>query len=83
MTTQKAILWLTIQGKVDQMLKFKNLEINPHELTIRDRTQFLRLLDCFGLKYEILEENKQIWDEWLEEEISPKEIIISVRNLND
>ena len=65
MTTQKAILWLTIQGKVDQMLKFKNLEINPHELTIRDRTQFLRLLDCFDLKYEILEENKQIWDEWL------------------
>ena len=65
------------------MLKFKNLKINPHELTVRDRTQFLRLLDCFGIKYEILEENKQLWDEWLEEEISPKEIIISVQNLND
>tara|TARA_Y100000310_G_scaffold70737_1_gene66474 strand:+ start:813 stop:1010 length:198 start_codon:yes stop_codon:yes gene_type:complete len=65
------------------MLRVQTLEINPHELTVRSRTEFLRLLDCFGIEFKILEENKQIWDEWLEEEISPKEIIISVRNLSD
>jgi len=41
----------------------------------------LRLLDCFGLKYEILEENKQIWDEWLEEEMPPSRAAYGVVDL--
>ena len=40
-------------------------------------------MDSFGIEVEILEENKQLWYEWNEEEISPKEIVLSVRNLSD
>lgn len=65
------------------MLRVQTQEINPHNVTIRSRTEFLKLMDSFGIEVEILEENKQLWYEWNEEEISPKEIVLSVRNLSD
>ena len=65
------------------MLRVQTQEINPHNVTVRSRAEFLRLMDSFGIEVEILEENKQLWDEWNEEEISPKEIVLSVRNLSD
>ena len=65
------------------MLRVQTQEINPHNVTVRSRAEFLKLMDSFGIEVEILEENKQLWDEWNEEEISPKEIVLSVRNLSD
>ena len=65
------------------MLRVQTQEINPHNVTVRSRAEFLKLMDSFGIEVEILEENKQLWDEWNDEEISPKEIVLSVRNLSD